>query len=69
MLERHVQRVGKLEGVNQFFMAYDPVKGRIVFAPPIAHVSQDSGARMQKMAVEVLLNEVWLRNNVVIEKK
>ncbi|HEY3132446.1 MAG TPA: hypothetical protein VGL91_23535 [Acidobacteriota bacterium] len=50
-------------------MAYDPVKGTIVFAPPIAHVSQDSGAGMQKMAVEVLLNEIWLRNNVVIEKK
>ena len=69
MLERHVGRVGKAEGVKQFFMAYDPVKSRLIFVPPITHASQDSRSGMRMMTLEMLVDQIGLRNNVIIEEK
>src|SRR5205823_2778430 len=69
MLKRHVGRVGKAEGVKQFLMAYDPEKSRLIFVPPITYASQDSSAGMQMMTVEVLADQIGLRNNVIIEEK
>src|SRR5438046_7000045 len=69
MLKRHVGRVGKAEGVKQFLIIYDPEKSRLIFVPPITHASQDSRAGMRMMTVEVLADQIGLRNNVIIEEK